>query len=251
MRVALFVTCLVDAFDPETGVAAVRVLRASGCEVVCPLGQTCCGQPAWNAGFPDEAAAVARTSLAVLDSADAEAIVVPAGSCATMIKVFWPELFEIVGDHSAAARARRVGGRTAEFSAFVAARDLPPLASPPLRVAYHHSCHMLRELGVDAAPTRLIDSVAGVERVDWPADRICCGFGGLFSLKLPETSVAMADDKLDALAETRTDVLCGSDGSCLMHMRTRASHEGRPLTTRHIAQLLADALPHGAGGGQP
>ena len=108
MRVSLFITCMVDLFQPQTGVAAVRVLRAGGCEVSCPMGQTCCGQPAWNSGFAEEAAKVARTSLEALEEGGAEAVVVPAGSCATMIKVFWPEMFELVGDHDRSQRAECV-----------------------------------------------------------------------------------------------------------------------------------------------
>src|SRR3954469_13201481 len=109
MRVTLFVTCVVDLFEPDVGVATVRVLRASGCSVSCPTGQTCCGQPAWNSGFHEEAAKVARTTLDALDADGGEAVVVPAGSCATMVKVFWPELFVLAGDHDAARRARALG----------------------------------------------------------------------------------------------------------------------------------------------
>ena len=243
MRATLFVTCLVDLIDPEIGVASVKVLRAAGCEVTCPLGQTCCGQPAWNSGFADEAAAVASTSLDALEADGADAVVVPAGSCASMIKVFWPELFETVGDHDAADRARRLGARTHEFSSFVAQQPLPRLQAPkPISVAYHHSCHMRRELRIEREPEMLLDSVEGIERRAFAGDERCCGFGGLFSVKLPETSVTMADDKLAALAIAGADVVCGSDGSGLMHLRTRAAHEGRPIVTRHLAQILAEAL---------
>jgi L-lactate dehydrogenase complex protein LldE len=244
VRVSLFVTCLVDLIDPEIGVASVKVLRAAGCDVSCPLGQTCCGQPAWNSGFADEAAAVARTSLDALEADGAEAVVVPAGSCASMMKVFWPELFETVGDHEAADRARRLATRTYEFSSFVANQELPTLrAAKPIAVAYHHSCHMRRELRIEHEPEALLDAVEGIERRSFSGEERCCGFGGLFSVKLPETSVTMADDKLAALASAGADLVCGSDGSCLMHLRTRAAHEGRPIVTRHLAQVLADALP--------
>src|SRR3954451_24944150 len=194
VRVTLFVTCVVDVFEPDVGVATVRLLRATGCQVSCPSGQTCCGQPAWNSGFHEDAAAVARTSLDALDADGSDAVVVPAGSCATMVKVFWPELFELVGDHDAAARARAIGGRSHELTAFLAGRPLT-LRSLGQRVAYHHSCHMLRELHERDEPEQLLDA-AGCERVAWEADTRCCGFGGLFSFKLPEVSEAMADDKL-------------------------------------------------------
>ena len=245
MRVSLLITCVVDVFEPQVGEAAVRVLRAGGCEVTCNLDQTCCGQPAWNAGFAEEAAAVARTTLAALeaDLADgAELVVVPAGSCATMVRVFWPELFEVVGDEDAAARARAVGERTRELSELLATLDLPlaPVAAEG-PVAYHHSCHMLRELRLHDAPVGLLEA-AGCPVVAWSADERCCGFGGLFSFKLPEVSVAMADDKLTSLGDTEAEVLVGSDSSCLLHLRGRAEAEGRPVPTRHLAEVLAERV---------
>jgi L-lactate dehydrogenase complex protein LldE len=246
VRVSLFVTCVVDLLDPEVGVAAVRVLRAAGCTVSVPEGQTCCGQPAWNSGFAEEAAAVARTTLAALERDGADVVVVPAGSCATMIRVFWPELFEVVGDHDAAERARRLGARTRELSELLAERaeHLPPLRLPDTeRVAYHHSCHMLRELRIEEQPERMLAMVEGVDTVEWEASRRCCGFGGLFAVKLPEASEAMADHKLEQVHGSDATLLCGSDASCLLHLRTRAAHEGSPVRTAHLAQVLADALP--------
>jgi L-lactate dehydrogenase complex protein LldE len=242
MHVSLLVTCVVDLFEPDVAVAAVKVLRAAGCSVGVPEGQTCCGQPAWNSGFHEEAAKVARTTLEALEADEADAVVVPAGSCATMVRVFWPELFELVGDHDLAERARALGARTKELSELLAERidDLPAMAMPPATVAYHHSCHMLRELRVEDAPQQLLAAVEGCERAEWSEDRRCCGFGGLFSFKLPEVSVAMADDKLASLEGT--DTIVGSDSSCLLHLRSRGEHEGRTITTRHLAQVLAEAL---------
>ena len=244
MRVSLFVTCVVEVFEPEVGVATVKALRAAGCQVSCPSGQTCCGQPAWNSGFHHEAASVARTTLDALANDGAEAVVVPAGSCATMVKVFWPELFELDDDHEAAQRARAIGDKTYELTQFLATRPSLALQSLDRRVAYHHSCHMLRELRIQDAPERLLDA-AGCQRVEWTADTRCCGFGGLFSFKLPEVSEAMADDKLTSLAQSDPppEMVVGSDGSCLMHLRARADHEGRRLVTRHIAEVIAEALP--------
>ena len=250
MRASLFITCLVDAFQPATGVAAVQVLRAAGCEVSCPMAQTCCGQPAWNSGFADDAAKVARATLDALEADAADVVVVPAGSCATMVKVFWPEMFEVVGDHHAAERARRLGARTYELSSFLDDRrragelNVTPLAAPPA-VAYHHSCHMLRELRIDEAPVALVKAL-GCTVVEWPDDQRCCGFGGLFSVKLPEVSVAMADEKLRSIPAD-AELLVGADGSCLMHLRGRMEHEGRRLATQHLAELLASALPLDGG----
>ncbi len=245
MRVSFFITCLVDLFQPETGAAAVKVLRSTGADVTCPMGQTCCGQPAWNSGFAADAAKVAKTTMEALEKDDGDVVVVPAGSCATMMKVFWPEMFEVVGDHEAADRARALGTRTYEFTAFVNeqrnAGNLPAIAleNPPT-VAYHHSCHMLRELRIESDPNALLESM-GCPIAEWPDDQRCCGFGGLFSVKLPEVSVAMADEKLQSIP-AHADVLVGADGSCLMHMRGRIDDQKRFLPTKHIAELLAEAL---------
>ena len=251
MRVSLLITCVVDVVAPDVAEASVRLLRAAGCDVTCNLDQTCCGQPGWNAGFADDAAAVARTTLAAIEAdldAGAEAVVVPAGSCATMVRVFWPELFEVVGDHDAVARARRVGERTRELSEFLAehAGDLPALhLHRPVQVALHESCHMLRELRIVDQPGELASRVDGVEVVRWAGSDRCCGFGGTFSVKLPETSVAMADEKLRALATgaPAADVLVGCDTSCLMHLQSRAEASGRPVHVRHLAEVLAAGLP--------
>jgi L-lactate dehydrogenase complex protein LldE len=240
--VALFVTCVADVVTPDVVVAAVRVLRAGGCAVSCPPGQTCCGQPAWNAGFVEEAARVARTSLAALDADRADHVVVPAGSCATMIRLYWPDLFERVGDQAAAEQARAVGARVREFTELTASLDLPELgAVEPHVVAYHRSCHMERELGIQDQPRELLDRVPACERLDWEADDRCCGFGGTFSVKLPEASVAMADEKLDTLPPGVTEVV-GADMSCLLQLQSRAEARGVPVTVRHVAEILAEAL---------
>ncbi len=261
VRVELFVTCVVDMFSPEVGAGVVKVLRTMDVDVGVPPGQTCCGQPAWNSGFHRDGARVAGASLAALAAAlDADpsaVVVVPAGSCATMIRVFWPEMFELTHDHARAELARVVGRRTFEFSEFVEryADRLPPgLGAPATEAAtrpgtqsatapaaaYHHSCHMLRELRIAEAPGRLL-ALAGQAVAPWPADQRCCGFGGLFSLKLPEASEAMADDKLAALPEGCGEVI-GCDTSCLLHLQARAGHEGRSVRIRHLAEVLADAL---------
>jgi L-lactate dehydrogenase complex protein LldE len=258
VRVSLLVTCVVDVVAPDVGEAAVRLLRAAGCDVTVNLAQTCCGQPGWNAGFAADAARVARTTLGALEDdldAGAEAVVVPAGSCATMVRVFWPELFEVVGDHAAAARARRVGDRTRELSDLLAERAdrLPALRlHRPTTVALHESCHMLRELRIAEAPRALVDAVDGCEAVPWAGSDRCCGFGGTFSVKLPETSVAMADEKLRALdaGAPAADLLVGCDTSCLMHLQARADATDHPVHVRHLAEVLAAALPDGEEGGR-
>jgi len=240
--VDLFVTCVVDALMPDVGVASVKVLRASGCVVDVPRGQTCCGQPAWNAGFVDEAAAVASTTLDALDANPARTIVVPAGSCATMIRVYWPTLFELAGRPDRAARARAVGARTRELTEYLATSPLPPAPITPggeAAVACHHGCHMTRELHLKDPPLEVLRRV-GVPAAMWDGER-CCGFGGTFSVTLPEASVTMADQKLDSLP-AGVDTIVGADPSCLLQLGRRAAARGLDVKTRHIAEVLADAL---------
>ena len=245
--VALFPTCIVDAVAPEVGFATARVLARRGCDVSVAEGTTCCGQPAWNAGQTEAAATVARTTLAGFEEAladGAEAIVVPAGSCSTMIRVFWHELFEIERDPDCARRAAAVTPKIVELSEFLATCDVPSNISRPsitslgTSVRYHPSCHMLRELGLKTEPVDALESVG--LRVDCGPER-CCGFGGMFSVKLPEVSVAMADEVLDAaIADGATDVV-GADGSCLMQLQARAEKRGLALSFRHLAVAIDEA----------
>jgi L-lactate dehydrogenase complex protein LldE len=257
-RVALLPTCVVDTVAPEVGESVVRVLRRFGHDVTVPDGVTCCGQPAWNAGFAADAAQVARATLGALAralEADPDLVIcVPAGSCATMIRVFWPELFHLQGSEADVAAARRVGAAVREFSELLAGDVAEGTAAGRLAgsyaatVAYHHSCHMLRELHLREPPLALLDGLDGCRRAEWSADERCCGFGGMFSVKLPETSVAMADDKLDALAATDAEELVGCDQSCLLHLRGRLGRLDRPLPVRHLAEVLDRAGAQPAGG---
>jgi L-lactate dehydrogenase complex protein LldE len=243
-KVALFPTCVVDAVAPEVGFATARVLARRGCDVDVAEATTCCGQPAWNAGHAEPAAVVARTTLAGIEKAlaeGAEAVVVPAGSCTTMIRVFWPELFATVGQHDAARRAEAVAPKVFELSAYLQTCDESAgIVSQNITssVRYHPSCHMLRELGLKDEPCDAL-AACGYD-VDRGPER-CCGFGGLFSVKLPETSIAMADEVLDdAVAAGATDVVA-ADGSCLMQLASRAEARGLPLRFRHLAVAIDDA----------
>lgn len=240
MRVALFPTCIVDAVAVDTGIATVRVLERLGHEVIVPEQTTCCGQPAWNAGHAEPSAEVARTTLRALDEADAEVVVVPAGSCTTMIRVFWRELFHLAGDDADAAAVERVLPRVKELSEFLVAESMTTSSTDPSPTVYHRSCHMLRELGIDDAPERLLDQASDDRRVPEGQGR-CCGFGGLFSVKLPEVSVAMADDVLDAVVETGAERVVGCDASCLMHLEGRAARRDLPLRFEHLASSLERA----------
>ena len=250
-KAALLPTCVVDTVAPDVGASTVRVLRRLGYEVSVPSAATCCGQPAWNAGFAEASATVAATTLDALEAVadDVDVVVVPAGSCTTMMRVFWAELFEVVGRHEDAARAARLAPKVKELSELLAETDAGERAGGTLeaRAAYHHSCHMLRELRIEQQPTDLLGDVDGLDLVDWPAADRCCGFGGLFSVKQPELSVAMADDKIDALLPTGADLLVGCDQSCLMHLEGRLRKRGLAVRVRHLAEVLDEAAT-GEGG---
>ncbi|MDX1494717.1 MAG: (Fe-S)-binding protein [Longimicrobiales bacterium] len=238
MRVALFATCLADQFHAEACADAVRLLRHLGIEVDFPEAQTCCGQPGHNSGHAKDARLMAEHTVAVF--AGSEHVVLPSGSCAAMVRRVYPK---ILGTEAADTLA----ARTWELSQFlVEVLGVERLGSglTGMRIAYHHGCHALRELGVEEEPVTLLRG-AGAQVVDWEADRECCGFGGLFSAKLPEVSAGMADRKLDTLPEV--DVLTSADGGCLLQLGGRDRVGGGGLTVTHLARLLWKAT--GAAGG--
>lgn len=233
MRVALMVTCVADMFRPEAAEAAVRVLERAGYEVDVPLEQTCCGQPAWNAGYPAQARAVARNTLQAFR--DADRVVSLAGSCTTMVRVFYRELFENSPEEASAAA---LAERTSELSELLAgAGEQPPSLSGQAGtpVTYHDSCHMLRELGVKRQPRELLAGRGADVR---EVSERCCGFGGTFSVKLPEVSVAMADDKLGEIEGSGARTVVGCDLSCLLHMEGRARRRGSGARFLHLAEYL-------------
>jgi L-lactate dehydrogenase complex protein LldE len=237
IRVALFITCLGDQLFPVVGECVVAVLRRLGVEVTFDRAQTCCGQPAFNTGFRQEARQVAARVLDIFR--DAEYVVAPSGSCASMVRVFYPELF--AGDPARLRRAEDLRGRFFEFSEFLVkvlkVEDVG--ASFRRRVTYHDSCHLLRELGIESEPRKLIRAVRGLELVEMQDNRSCCGFGGTFSVKFPEVSVAMAEDKLSAAAASGAEVIVANDSGCLMHLAGAIHRRGLPLETMHLAELLA------------
>lgn len=236
-RVALFVTCLGDQFFPEVGECAVQVLRRLGVDVTFNPSQTCCGQPAFNSGYRQEAREVAVHMLDLFDGVDY--VVAPSGSCTSMVRVFYPELF--ADDPARLKRVESLCERFFELSEFLVkvlkVEDVG--ASFRARVTYHDSCHLLRELGVSEEPRRLIRAVRGVELVEMQDYRLCCGFGGTFSVKFPEVSVAMGEDKVRAAADAGAEVLIANDSGCLMHLAGLIHRQGLPLKTMHLAELLA------------
>ncbi len=239
-RVQLFHTCLVNDFDPEVAFAAVRVLEHLGIEVSVPLDQTCCGQPAFNAGFHDEARAVARHTLRVLDATTGP-IVIPSGSCADMLVHQYAVLFDT--DPVALEVARRVAARCREFSQFLA--EVAPsgvTGQLPVRVAFHPSCHLLRGLGVREQPLAALSSVAGVEQMAVHEQEECCGFGGLFSIKNAEISSGMLDRKLTNLEAAGADRVVSCDLGCLLHIGGGLHRRGSAMRPQHLAQLLDESI---------
>jgi len=237
-RVGLFVTCLVDLFRPVVGFAAVKLLNEAGCEVEVPSAQTCCGQPAYNSGDRADAAAIARQVIEVFEPHDY--VVVPSGSCGGMLKKHYPALFG--DDPDMKMRAARFGAKTYELIAFL--RDVMNIdvvnAQHEGPVTYHHSCTSLREHGVKRQPRELLDSVDGLEFREAKDTEVCCGFGGLFSVKYPTISNSMVSDKVARLAETGAPLVLGPDLGCLMNIAGKAAREGRAIEARHIAEVLAD-----------
>ena len=236
-RVQLLVTCLVDHFRPDTAEAVVRLLEREGLVVEVPDGQTCCGQPAFNAGGRLDATAMARHTVAVLSRSEAP-IVIPSGSCADMLVHHAPLL--LADDPAWADRARAVAARTFELTEFlVDVLDMAPVAvEGEDRLTYHACCHGLRGLGVDAQPRQLLAG-AGPRLVPLPEADTCCGFGGLFAVKLPDVSGAMLARKCRQIATTGADTVVVTDVSCAMHMQGGLEREGRTTRVRHIAEVLA------------
>ncbi len=236
-RVGLFVTCLVDLVRPQIGFAAVKLLEAAGCEVVVPRAQTCCGQPAWNAGADKHAADIVRHVVAAFEEFDY--IVAPSGSCAGMIRRHYPEV--LAHDTAYAPRANALAAKTHELTSFlVNIRGMKTVgAACTTRICYHDSCSSLRDMGTRAEPRRLLASVEGLTLSELTDGDVCCGFGGLFSVKYPEISQRMADDKIADAGATGADTLVGGDLGCLLHLAGRMERKGVVLRVRHVAEILA------------
>jgi len=235
--VGLFVTCLADLMRPSVGFAAARLLTRAGCAVVVPEAQTCCGQPALNSGDAADAAAIARATIAAFEGFDF--VVAPSGSCAATIKVHYPEL--LAADAAWAARAEALAAKTHElFQFLVTIRGVTDFgAAYGGTVTYHDSCSGLRELGISAEPRALMAGVSGLALTELAEPGVCCGFGGLFSVKYPDISGRIVDDKADAILATGADTLLGGDLGCLMNMAGRLRRRGAKVAVRHLAEVVA------------
>jgi len=235
--VTLFIQCLVDGIFPEVGEAVVGIFRKLGVSLKCPTRQTCCGQPAFNSGYQGEARVAARRFIEIFQTA--ETIVCPSGSCVTMVRYHYPQLF--AGDAAWLQRAQEVAAKTFELTEYLVdilgVDDLGAHYNGV--VTYHDSCHLLRNLRVKEQPRRLLRKLAGAEFVEMNDSDRCCGFGGSFSFKYADISAAMAEDKVNNIVASGADTVVGCDMGCLMNIQGRLSREGSSIKVMHIAQLLA------------
>ena len=236
MRVTFFVPCFVDAMYPRVGISVVKVLERLGHTVECPEKVACCGQPAFNSGYWDEAREVAVRTLKALK--DAEVVVIASGSCGAMVKVFYPQLFENTDQHQA---AQALAAKTYEFSDFLVSKlgvtDVG--ARFEGKVTFHDGCHGLRELGKKQPPRQLLANVKGLELIEMAEAETCCGFGGTFAAKFPSISTAMGEVKCASAAQTGADYIVSNDSSCLMQIQGLLNRQGAPLKSLHIAEVLA------------
>ena len=245
--VQLMITCILDTLHPEIGEAVVKVLERAGVSVAFPPEQTCCGQPAFNAGMRAEARRMAQHTIEVFEAAPG-LVVIPSGSCAAMLRHGYLELF--ANDPPWLERAQTLAKRTYEFSEFLVdvlgVTDLGAVYPGP--VTYHASCHLLRELGVDRQPKALLATVRSMDASgkDGPLEVLpltgaeeCCGFGGVFSAEQPEISTAMLERKLENLQQSGAPVLVSCDAGCLMNINGGLRRRGRSQRGLHLAEILA------------
>lgn len=238
MKVVIFSTCVVDLMFPKVGKAMVEVLERFGCETVLPMQQICCGQPTYNSGYIKETRQVMRNEVDALMSVDADYIVGPAGSCVNMLK----ELPFHMRDDSPeyVAKAQEMADKTYEFSQFLyrvlgvlnAGAELDAVAT------YHRSCHMTRLLGERTSPFILLDQVKDLKMIPLPHIENCCGFGGMFSMKEPEISRQMVDEKVNDVLSTKASILISCDPGCLMNIGGRFNRRGEKITIMHLAEVL-------------
>lgn len=237
MKVSLFVTCLVDQLWSNIGTSCVAVLRRAGCNVEFDDRQTCCGQPAFNTGYRDEARQVAKRFIEIFEQSTADAIVSPSGSCVAMVHHFSGLFAE---DPRWRERAQAIAARTHELSSFLIrvlkVDDVG--ASWQGRLTWHDACHGLRDLNIRSEPRKLISNVRGAELVELENAESCCGFGGTFSVKYPEISVAILDQKIEAIECAGVRAVVSGDASCLMQIGGRLSRRGSQVKVMHLAELL-------------
>lgn len=237
MKIAIFSTCIMDLLFPNVGIAMVEVLERFGCDTAMPVKQICCGQPTYNSGYIKDTQKVMHNEIDALLSVDTDYIVGPAGSCVAMLKEY-PHHLAL--DPQYADKAQILADKTYEFSQFVyrvlhvenAGAELNATAT------YHRSCHMTRLLGERTSPFELLKHVQGLTMIPLPHLENCCGFGGMFSVKEPEISRQMVDEKVDSVLSTEAEVLISCDQACLMNIAGRFNRRGEKIKIMHLAEVL-------------
>ena len=247
-KIGFFVTCLADLFRPSVAFAAIKLLQDAGCSIEVPKAQTCCGQPAYNSGDEKNARQLARNVIAAFESYDY--VVAPSGSCAGTIRTHYPELMK--DDELFADRAAQLADKTYELTSFLT--DVMGVEAIEGRLeavaAYHDSCGGLRELGVRDQPRQLLSGIEGLSIKDPAEPNARCGFGGTFSVKYPDISGAIVDEKANQLTDTGASLVLGGDLGCLMNIAGRLKRRGSTVQVRHVAEILAgdmDTPPIGEG----
>jgi L-lactate dehydrogenase complex protein LldE len=237
MKVTLFVPCFVDLMFPNVAICMVQILERLGHTVECPEEIACCGQPAYNSGYWNEARGVAVKALERFKAADV--VVIASGSCGAMINVFYPALFAGT-PHVDAAKA--LAKKCYEFSDFLVTKlGVSELGSRfPAKVTFHDGCHGLRELHTHDQPRKLLSNVRGLELIEMK-ENVCCGFGGTFAAKFPMISTAMGEVKCGLAQDTGAEYIVSNDSSCLMHIQGLLDRQGSKLKTIHLAEVLAQS----------
>ena len=236
MKVQLFIPCFVDQLYPETGMNMVKVLEKLGCDVTYNAKQTCCGQPAFNAGYWTEAREVGKKFLH--DFNQEGYIVAPSGSCIGYVRNYFDKLYENSPEHNLSNKLRR---QVYEFTEFLI--DILKVedvgATLNGKATYHDACGALRECGIKQGPRKLLENVAGLELVEMKEAEACCGFGGTFAIKYEPISIGMAQTKVSSALETGAQYMISTDVSCMMHIQGYIEQNNAPIKTMHIADVLA------------
>lgn len=246
MRVALFSTCIGDALFPDAHKASALVLSRLGYDVVFPEGQTCCGQMHVNTGYQEQAVPIIQTYADAFADPSIDYVVAPSGSCAGAVREQHVRLAERYGNKALVDGATQAAKKTYELTEFIV--DVAGVTNLgaffPHRVTYHESCHSRRFLKVGDRPYKLLEAVEGIELVDLPNVEECCGFGGTFSVKLPEVSAAMVSDKVRHIKDSKAEFVTAGDSSCLMNIAGAMSRQHNGIRALHIAEILASTKEH-------
>lgn len=240
MNVSLFITCVSDMMFPKVGQSVVHLLRKYGCSVDFPEDQVCCGQPAYNSGYHSDAKKAAKQLIRSFEHS--QYVVTPSGSCASMIRHYYPYLFAT--DEEWRDKAQDLVDKTYEFSEFM----IKILGVNEIQAhfegtaTYHHSCHMMRGLGVNQEPLKLLNQIKGLQVTDLPYNQDCCGFGGTFATKMKEISEQMVDEKVEHILSTGATILVGSDMACMMNISGRMRRLGHTIQVYHVAELVCEGV---------